>query len=29
VKTWRFNPAACNGRPVATEMNIEMDFKLR
>ena len=28
VKTWRFKPATCNGRPVATEMNIEMSFRL-
>lgn len=28
VKTWRFKPATCNGRPVAAEMNIEMDFRL-
>jgi TonB family protein len=29
VKTWRFKPATCNGRPVATEMNIEMSFRLQ
>lgn len=28
IKTWRFKPATCNGRPVATEMNIEMSFRL-
>jgi TonB family protein len=28
VKTWRFKPATCNGRPVAMEMNIEVDFRL-
>lgn len=28
VKTWRFKPAACNGHPVAAEMNIEVDFRL-
>jgi TonB family protein len=28
VKTWRFKPATCSGRPVATEMNIEMSFRL-
>jgi TonB family protein len=28
VKTWRFKPATCNGRPVAAEMNVEMDFRL-
>ncbi|HEY4678498.1 MAG TPA: energy transducer TonB [Candidatus Angelobacter sp.] len=28
VNTWRFKPATCNGRPVAAEMNIEMDFRL-
>jgi TonB family protein len=28
VKTWRFKPATCNGRPVAAEMNIEMSFRL-
>jgi TonB family protein len=28
VKTWRFKPATCSGRPVAAEMNIEMDFRL-
>jgi TonB family protein len=28
VKTWRFKPATCDGRPVATEMNIEMSFRL-
>ena len=29
VRTWRFKPATCDGRPVATQMNIEMDFRLR
>jgi len=28
VKTWRFKPATCNGRPVMMEMNIEVNFKL-
>ncbi len=28
VRTWRFEPATCNGHPVATEMNIEVDFRL-
>jgi TonB family protein len=28
VRTWRFKPATCDGRPVATEMNIEMSFRL-
>jgi TonB family protein len=28
VKIWRFKPATCNGRPVAMEMNIEMEFRL-
>jgi TonB family protein len=28
IKTWQFKPATCNGRPVATEMNIEMSFRL-
>lgn len=28
VKTWRFKPATCKGHPVATEMNIEVDFRL-
>ncbi len=28
VKTWRFKPATCDGRPVAMEMNIEMEFRL-
>jgi TonB family protein len=29
VKTWRFKPATCNGRPVAAEMNIEVEFSYR
>jgi outer membrane biosynthesis protein TonB len=29
VKTWRFKPAACNGRSVAAEMNIEIEFSYR
>jgi TonB family protein len=28
VKTWRFKPGTCNGHPVATELNLEVDFKL-
>jgi protein TonB len=28
VRTWRFKPGTCNGRPVATEMKIEVDFRL-
>jgi hypothetical protein len=28
VKTWRFKPATCNGHPVASEMNTEVDFRL-
>jgi len=28
VKAWRFKPAMCNGHPVATEMNVEVDFRL-
>jgi TonB family protein len=26
VRTWRFKPAICLGRPVATEMNVEVAF---
>lgn len=26
VRTWQFKPATCNGRPIATEMNIEVSF---
>jgi TonB family protein len=28
IKSWRFKPATCNGRPVATELNVEMSFRL-
>ena len=27
VKTWQFQPATCNGRAVAAEMTIEVDFR--
>jgi TonB family protein len=27
VKTWRFKPATCNGRAVAAELNIEVEFR--
>jgi TonB family protein len=26
VRTWRFKPATCDGRPIATEMNVEISF---
>lgn len=29
VKTWRFKPATCNGRAVAAEMNVEVEFRYR
>lgn len=29
VRTWRFKPAVCEGHPVAAEMLVEMDFRLR
>lgn len=29
VKTWRFKPATCNGRAVAAELNIEVEFSYR
>jgi periplasmic protein TonB len=28
VKTWRFRPATMNGRPVATQLAVEVDFRL-
>jgi TonB family protein len=28
VKTWKFAPATKDGRPVAVEMRLEVDFKL-
>jgi TonB family protein len=28
VKTWKFVPATKDGRPVAVEMQLELDFKL-
>ena len=29
VRTWKFKPATCSGRPVSQEMMIEVDFRLR
>jgi protein TonB len=28
VKTWRFEPGHKDGRPVATQINVEVDFHL-
>lgn len=28
VKRWRFEPATANGRPVATETNVSVDFRI-
>lgn len=28
VRTWKFKPATCNGRPVGTEMTVEVAFRL-
>jgi protein TonB len=26
VRTWKFKPALCDGRPITTEMNVEVSF---
>ncbi len=28
VKTWRFRPGTLNGQPVATQLAVEVDFRL-
>jgi len=28
VKTWRFEPAVKDGRPVAVQINVEVTFRL-
>lgn len=29
VRTWKFKPATCSGKPVMSEMMLEVDFRLR
>lgn len=28
VRTWHFNPATCDGRPIATTIHVQVDFRL-
>jgi outer membrane biosynthesis protein TonB len=28
VRDWRFEPATCDGRPIATTIHVEVDFRL-